>query len=227
MSNGGKGLPGKGAAPGTSKAPSSPGASCSSAPTSAADKRKEGAAKAAQDIKDGKIIDSAKLKKESQDALTKFQKTPPEIGQTAKELAPKLAGKKEKEVLDHMEEEVKAGKCVKSTTTIPGPTPGSAQTMVKYEYPDGTMVRYKPDGDKFRPGPTMSVEVKHTPKKPDGSMNPDKSPDDIAFKVDETGAPVPKNPSDVKNPFDKGKDKDRNEGYTDRAMSAGHKSLSK
>jgi hypothetical protein len=226
MSNG-KGLPGTGSAPGTSKAPGSATSSCAAAPATAADKRKEGAAKAAQDIKDGKIIDGGKLKKESQEALAKFQKTPPEIGQTAKEIAPKLARKTEKEVLEHMEAEVKAGKCVKSTTTIPGPTPGSTQTMVKYEYPDGTMVRYKPDGDKFRPGPTMSVEVKHTPKKPDGSMNPDKSPDDIAFKVDETGAAVPKNPSDVKNPFDKGKDKDRNEGYTDRAMNAGHKSLTK
>jgi hypothetical protein len=39
--------------------------------------------------------------------------------------------------------------------------------MQKWEYPDGTVVRYKPLGDEYRANATYSIEVKKTPALPD------------------------------------------------------------
>jgi hypothetical protein len=76
-----------------------------------------------------------------------------------------------------------AGDATRRTVALGGNPP---QTMSVYEYTDGTVVRYKPMGDKERPTATFSIEVKK-----DASL-PDTGPTDAAFKVDRDGQVVPK-----------------------------------
>jgi hypothetical protein len=89
--------------------------------------------------------------------------------------------------------------------------------MLTYEYPDGTEVRYKPNGDGvIRTDPTYSIEVKHTP------ANPDNGPQDVAFKVDTQGRAVPKNPSNTANPY-RGTGGTKESDYDDRCMDSCHR----
>jgi hypothetical protein len=99
---------------------------------------------------------------------------------------------------------------------LPGPPP---QRMMVWEYPDGTVVRYKPDGDEFRSGPTYSVEVKKDPNVGDAAAKQE----GIAFKVDENGNPVPKGPDDIANPYSGNGSPEQVDEYKKRAMDAGHK----
>lgn len=67
--------------------------------------------------------------------------------------------------------------------------------MTIYEYNDGTVIRYKPLGDKIRKGPSYSVEVKKD------ILQPDTGFDSIAFKVDKKGNPLPKWQKEINRPF--------------------------
>ena len=138
------------------------------------------------------------------------------MGGAAKELAPRFSEMNEKEFLDFMELEVKTGRCIEESKTIK--SPAGPQEMIKYEYNDGTLVRYKPEGDSYRPGTTYSVEVKKNPDLPD------MGPGDIALKVNERGLPVPKGPKDINNPYSDVNDP-RHEIYNKAIMDAGHKSI--
>lgn len=113
-----------------------------------------------------------------------------------------------------MGEEVNAGKCTKKSVAIGGPPP---QTMDVYEYADGTVVRHKPLGDKYRQEPSYSVEVKKDPSLPDLGK------DDAAFKVSSTGKAVPKGPAEVQNPYPRGSV--QYDEFMDAIMNAGHHSL--
>jgi hypothetical protein len=127
-----------------------------------------------------------------------------------------MSGKSAKEFNAKMGEEVSAGKCTKKAVPISGPP---RQTMDVYEYPDGTVVRYKPLGDPKRPRsePAYSVEVKKDPSLPDLGK------DDAAFKVDPTGKAIPKGPLELKNPYAKGSAQYK--AFEDAVMNAGHHSL--
>jgi hypothetical protein len=140
-------------------------------------------------------------------ALTRYQHDPPQTGQTAKTLAPVLATKTQADFLTHMDAEFNGNKCNRTT---------EANGNRKYEYPDGTVVRYKAVPTGLRPPPTYSVEVKHTP------ANPDHGPGDIAFKVDDQGRAVPKNPTDVKSPYANNPER---AAYVDDVMDRGHRSI--
>lgn len=100
------------------------------------------------------------------------------------------------------------------TIHIDGPPP---QPMQMWEYPDGTVVRYKPLGDNKRPGPAYSIEVKKNPSKPDSGK------DDAAFKLEPAGAPVPKGPFDVANPYPP--NSDQYVAFEEALMEAGHRRL--
>lgn len=111
----------------------------------------------------------------------------------AHRLAPKLSGKKDAEFLSLMAEEVSTGRVpAPRSLSIGGPPP---QPMTMWEYPDGTVVRYKPLGDSYRTTPAFSIEVKKNPALPDTSA------DSAAFKMDAQGHPIPKNDRQILNPY--------------------------
>jgi hypothetical protein len=177
------------------------------------------AAQAAEDIKSGKALKLTDP--QSKHALEKFNMTPPQTGAAAKELAPQLSKMNEKQFLETMDAEVKAGKCTKAAQEIGSPL-GGKQSMTKYEYPDGTLVRYKPEGDEIRKGkPTYSVEVKKDPTLPDQGLQ------DVAFKVNENGHAVPKKPGEINYPKEYPKSSAEFADYRELMMSAGHKELPK
>ena len=144
-------------------------------------------------------------------ALTEFNKKDT-FGKEARRLGP---------ALDKLSDETAFLAAMAKETPVPTTKilgSGSAQqVMKKWEYPDGTVVRYKPDGDAYSGGlATYSVEVKVDKSKPDQSLS------DIAFKVDPKGRAVPMGPGDVNNPFGSGTPK---ETYRDGSMKLGHRSL--
>lgn len=88
-----------------------------------------------------------------------------------------------------------------------------------YTFPDGSMIRLKPDGDMLGNSDAMySIEV----MKDGESTAADQS--GIAFKVSADGKPVPKGPDDVNNPYsyNKGYQQYQAEPYLNTVMSAGH-----
>lgn len=68
--------------------------------------------------------------------------------------------------------------------------------QVSYHFSDGTLVRIKPQGDiKNGTHPMYSVEMES------GVASGVRPQDNVAFKTDSTGEPVPRGPDDVKNPY--------------------------
>lgn len=137
-------------------------------------------------------------------------------GREAARLGRELGGRRGEEVVRHMEREVASGRVREGAErTIAAATEGG-QRMRVWEYPDGTVIRYKPKGDSYRRGPTHSVEVKIDRNVRDG----DARDQGIAFKVDGKGRAVPRGPADIRIP-------DRLTGneiteYQNRIMDAGH-----
>jgi len=131
-------------------------------------------------------------------------------GGEAKRLARELDRASDKEFLTKMAGEP----CAMKTVNIAGPPP---QAMHVYEYPDGTVVRYKPRGDAKRPEPTYSIEVKKDPSAPDLGKG------DAAFKVNSSGKAVPKAPYEIKNPYPVGSL--QSDIFREEIMNAGHKTL--
>jgi len=154
-----------------------------------------------------------------------FQADPPKTGATAQTLGPKLSTMKEKEFTEFMDAEAAAGKCTSKVEIVDSFAPGKEkQNMMKYEYPDGTMVRYKPDGDLIRKGkPTYSIEIKKDASLADRGGT--EAIHDVAFKVDEKGRLVPKWPHTMNDPYAPGSTLSKN--YTNAMMATGHKILPK
>jgi len=154
-----------------------------------------------------------------------FQADPPKTGATAKALGPKLSTMKEKEFTEFMDAEAAAGKCKAKAESLDSPVAvKGTQTMMKYEYPDGTMVRYKPDGDGVRVGkPTYSIEIKKDASLADRGGT--EAIHDVAFKVDEKGRLVPKWPPTMNNPYVPSSTTYGD--YIDAMMDSGHKILPK
>lgn len=132
-------------------------------------------------------------------------------------LATTLPGKSEKEFLDIMAKEVADGR-VGQPRSIPISGP-PAQHMQMWEYPDGSEIRFKPLGDTDRAGPTFSIEVKKNPSVPDADR------DAAAFKIDQHGRAVPKNDSELLNPYSKATNVDQFSAFEDAVMNSVHFSL--
>ena len=162
------------------------------------------------DMKTGAAINQATLLPQSVAALNAFNAVPPTTGQTAKTLAVLLPTLNRVNFVNHMDNEAANGLCVRTP-----PLPAAAN-QVKYEYPDGTEVRWK-NFDNRRTPPVYSVEVKHTP------ANPDNGPQDVAFKVDRQGNAIPKNPANVQSPYPLGSANEQ--AYVDHCMQGGHFSI--
>ena len=135
-------------------------------------------------------------------ALTAYKENPPTRGAKAKELAPILAGSNQAQFTARMNN---------ANNDFVSRNVG---TQTIYDHPDGTVVRYKPNGDAYHPNqPRYSVEVRIN------GQDQSNTPDDIAFKVDRQGKPVPKNLGDTNNPYPDGA---LRQEYLDAAMQAGH-----
>lgn len=139
-------------------------------------------------------------------------------GAHAKRLAPVLDGKSESQFLFIMKREMyEVHPCPnKSTKRLNAGNVDYEQDMISWEYDDGTLVRYKPKGDQYRPGPAYSIEVL-IPGSQTGSIT------DAAFKVNARGEPVPKQPKEVRTKF--GDSEQAQAAYEDLIMREGHKSV--
>ncbi|MEH1868674.1 MAG: DUF4157 domain-containing protein [Nostoc sp.] len=136
-------------------------------------------------------------------------------GGNAKSLSPRLAGRTVAEMIEILDADAAAGRCDKSTTNLPMGKGQPPKPQVSYQYPDGTLVRVKPNGDAFGNDPKYSVEVTNTTQPATGQ-------EDIAFKVSTDGKPVPKGPNDINNPYNKATNSEQFTAYQDVVLEAGH-----
>jgi len=138
-------------------------------------------------------------------------------GASAKTLTAQLQGKtvEEMEVL-----------LQKSGGTRDPATPGTFKSVLEgentypqacYAYPDGTLVRIKPLGDiKNGEQPMYSVEMQTK------STTGGRPQDDVAFKLDASGTPVPKGKPDINNPYTPRQPLQR-KAYQDEILRLGHR----
>lgn len=150
-------------------------------------------------------------------------------GQIAREISPELAGKSvpEMEAIAQARggvrnpptgvDEVRTGALNEDKTPRLNPdgTPES-YAQIEYNFPDGTRVRMKPNGDIINSSnPMYSVELTHA-----DAPRPGMPQESIAFKYDAQGRPVPKGPSDIQNPYPEGTA--AHQAYQDALIKAGH-----
>lgn len=135
--------------------------------------------------------------------------------------------KSESAFLAAMAGEVTGHGATPTTASIAAPTKGMpagsppTQTMRRWEYPDGTVVRYKPLGDNDRPNvPSFSIEVKKDPALPDSASGAN-----VAFKLGDAGRAAPrKHEGELANPF---KQREQHDAFDDAAMQAVHHPLTR
>jgi len=137
-------------------------------------------------------------------------------GGNAKSLSPRLAGHTLAEIIDILDTDVTAGRGTKSTSNLQMPNGKPPKPQIGYQYPDGTLVRVKPDGDAFLDDPMYSVEVTNN------TSGPVTGQDDIAFKVGTDGKAVPKGPNDVNNPYNIRTNAEQYNTYGEEVLKAGH-----
>jgi hypothetical protein len=137
-------------------------------------------------------------------------------GAEARRLGPELGRKSGPDVVQFMAGEVRNGRVENRRQERSIKPDGTYQTMTVWEYADGTVVRYKPDGDGFRAHPTHSVEVKIDRNVRDANGKQD----GIAFKVDKNGRAVPRGPNHVRGPTELSQA--QREAYVTQVMNAGH-----
>src|SRR4028119_1911831 len=116
-------------------------------------------------------------------------------GGNAKSFSPRFAGRTVAEIIDILDTDVPSGRCTKSPSDLQMPNGQPPKPQIGYQYPDGTLVRVKPNGDAFLNNPMYSVEVTNN------TSGPVTGQEDIAFKVGTDGKAVPKGPNDVNNPY--------------------------
>lgn len=146
-----------------------------------------------------------------------------ETGTSARDLSRRLTGRSHDEIRELLDGDVVAGKCTVADDTFRAKG-GMELPQRVYQYPDGTVVRLKPQGDGF--GPTRRAPPDAHPKYSVEVQNLDAQrvagQDDIAFKLDQQGRPVPKGPSDVDNPYNRHTNREQYEAYEDAFIEAGH-----
>ncbi|ACY14785.1 hypothetical protein [Haliangium ochraceum] len=173
---------------------------------------------AQQAIANGGAIDASTLDADASAQLANYQSG----SFDAQRIAPAVAGMSDADFQAFMANEVSTGAVpAPQSRNISAPNPPPAQQAMQiWEYPDGTVVRYKPLGDAMRPNPTYAIEVKGNPTLPDSGLG------SAAFKVDSSGGAVPKKPDDVANPFSPANNRIQHDAFLEYLMSAGHLSLS-
>ncbi|MBK7538218.1 MAG: DUF4157 domain-containing protein [Myxococcales bacterium] len=172
-------------------------------------------ARAKKSLADGTAFDPAKLDADTTAQLARHKNTVLD----GHRLAPLLTDKKEADFLSTMAGEVSNGRVPPPRTiSIGGPPP---QPMTMWEYPDGTVVRYKPLGDKHRVTPAFSIEMKKNPALPDNGST------DVAFKVTADGHASPRSYEYIANPYSKAQHDKQNKAFEDAIMKLVHFELEK
>ncbi|MCP3143262.1 annexin [Pyxidicoccus xibeiensis] len=183
------------------------------AETKAKEVAKKVAADAARSRADSVVGDPSQwsLRASDQGALTDFRSGV--RGADAKRLAPQLDGLSAAQFQAFMQKEVALGRATQlPASTLPGGKPQEG-----YLYADGTLVRFKPNGDGFVSDPSYSVEVLTR-----GARTPPQDQDDIAFKIALDGSPAPKGPASVTNPYDGGTNQTQKEAFEQQIAASGH-----
>jgi hypothetical protein len=163
-------------------------------------------------VQDGRVFNRLAMNPRALAVLEAFEAG--RLGAEARAWAVRLAGKSERQVRALMKLEVQAGRATEKKVALTSPV---SQVMSVWEMPDGTVVRLKPLGDVRRPGPTLSVELKIDPTRPDADQS------GIALKLDSRGRAVPRNLNDAQRPFTLDGVQDRY--YSDACMDLGHREL--
>ena len=166
-------------------------------------------------VADGSVFKMDELGPEARAQLERFRNG--EIGADARRIADELVGMSDKEFLDLMDREVASNKGITKVEVMrPGPAGGPAQPMTIWEYPDGTTIRRKPLGDDFQQRPTVSIEMKREPSRPDNG------PADAAFKVNEKGQAVPVNDKQIASPYSRSTNDTQAEAFENWILGAAH-----
>lgn len=176
-------------------------------------------ARAKEAIADGTVFDMHQVDENTARQRESFEQDQGDAGR----IAAALAGADDAAFHAFMTREESSGRLISdpaqpSEQQIEQPR---SQIMKKWEYLDGTVVRYKPLGDDERPHPTYSVELKINPDVLDFGQQ------SIAFKVNASGRPAPKGPGDVSNYFEKGSHPEQFNAFLKYLMNEGHLTLSR
>ncbi|MGE3458685.1 MAG: DUF4157 domain-containing protein [Kofleriaceae bacterium] len=175
--------------------------------------------KANQAIDDGSVFERSAMSEDAKAQLDAYRKGTGRDGGAARRQSTALAGKTFAEMQAILDPDVTSGAAARATEQIKGPPPTGAQTQIAYYYQDGSVIRLKPQGDEFNGWqPSYSVEVK-TAHAPPGPSDPTM----IAFKVDDRGRAVPKDPDQIANPYVDGKYVDQHDAYDQHVLDAGHR----
>jgi hypothetical protein len=172
-------------------------------------------AQAERDVASGEVFLRRAMRPEAIAVLDAWAK-PGAVGTVARRLAPKLDGAKVAAFMQAVAAEPNAERS--EVRGIPGHG-DRKQVMVVWEWSDGSILRYKPEGDRWRDAPTYSIEIKDSRN----LSNEEARQEGIAFKVDPRGRAVPTGPRQVKYPT--GLPKDQIDDYVDAVMDFGHRTL--
>jgi hypothetical protein len=158
-------------------------------------------ATADQAIDDGSVFDRAQMSEEAKQQLDTHRSGGSKEGVHAKRLATALPGNTTRAMEAMLDAEVIAGNCRREDEAQLGPA-GTTQVQPTYYFNDGSVIRLKPKGDaRNNWRSSFSVEVKNVGVS--AAMNTEQR--DIAFKVDSRGRPVPKDGTEIANPYRSGK----------------------
>ncbi|MGE3459674.1 MAG: hypothetical protein AB7O24_31465, partial [Kofleriaceae bacterium] len=175
--------------------------------------------KANQAIDDGTVFERSAMSEDAKTQLDAYRKGTGRDGGAARRQSTALAGKTFAEMQAILDPDVTAGAAARATEQIKGPPPAGVQTQIAYYYQDGSVIRLKPSGDEFNGWkPSYSIEVKNVHAPPGPS-----DPTMIAFKVDDRGRAVPKDPDQIANPYVDGKYVDQRDAYDQHVLDAGHR----
>ncbi len=182
--------------------------------------RKLAVDKANQSIDDGTVFDRSAMSQDAKAQLDAYRQGTAREGAAARRYSSALSGR-----MAHAEMEgilapaVQTGTAVRTTEVIKGPPPTGTQMQIAYYFTDGSVIRLKPRGDEFnRWRPSYSVEVKHA-----GAAAGPSNPSMIAFKLDELGRAVPKDPDQIANPYVDGRFLEQRSVYDQHVLNSGHR----
>lgn len=176
--------------------------------------------KANQSIDDGTVFDRSAMSESAKAQLDAYRNRTGSDGAAARKYSTTLSGKMTVADMELvLDPEIKAGTAVREPEEIKGPPPTGKQTQLAYYFPDNSVIRLKPHGDEFNGWrPSYSVEVKIA-----GAPGGPSDPSMIAFKVDQHGRAVPKDPDHIANPYVDGKFRDQRTVYDLHVLNSGHR----
>ena len=174
-------------------------------------------------IADGSVFDRSQMSEHAKRQLDAYRKGGAtggvKEGAHAQRLSTALSGKTVPVMEGMLDAEVAAGNCRRDDEPTVGRA-GATQVQRTYYFNDGSVIRVKPEGDRFNNWqPSFSVEVKNAGVQPAAKTEQP----DIAFKVDARGRAVPKDTKEIANPYSSGKHTWQRNRFDKLIIDAGHR----